>query len=231
MKAWFKQFASAFAVASLLTVGVATAVEAKSYSRSSSFSSKPKSYSSGSRGVVSKPRYSAPKSVAPRKAVVSTPNRPAASVPRSSVSGSPARYRTPANASRPNNTTVIQKNYYGGNNGYRGNGGGYNGGGYGGGMGGGSGLGTSILGGAAGAVGGMMLYDALTEDEGEKSLKMQQEQKLVEEAKDQQARDDKLDQLVESQKEEKAAIEEVQQKTNLIPEPSDDFFKINPANQ
>lgn len=98
-------------------------------------------------------------------------------------------------------------------------------------MGGGAGLGTSIIGGAAGAVGGMMLYDALTDDEGEKALKLQQEQQLVQEAKEQQERDDKLDQLVEGQKEQAEAVQEVQQKTDLIPEPSDDFFKINPANQ
>lgn len=68
--------------------------------------------------------------------------------------------RSPAQFNR---TTVIQKNYYsrGYNSGY--GGGNYNRGGYGGGMGGGSGLGTSLLGGAAGAIGGMMLYNALTD--------------------------------------------------------------------
>ena len=111
---------------------------------------------------------------------------------------------------------MIQKNYYQAPRNYG------HSGSYGGGHGGGSGLGTSILGGAAGAVGGMMLYDALTDDEGEKALKMQQEQKLVDDAKAQQERDDKMDQILENQKE---------AQREHIPEPSDNFFKVNPANQ
>jgi hypothetical protein len=112
---------------------------------------------------------------------------------------------------------VIQKNYYGGGNGYN-RSGGYNGGYSSGGMGGGSGLGTSIVGGAVGAAGGMLLMDALTEDEGEKALKLQQEQIRIEEAKAQQERDDKQDQVAED-------LKEVRKE---LAEPSDAFFKVNP---
>lgn len=205
---WFKQVVGAFAVVSVLGFSMQIPVaEAKSYK--------------SSRSVVSSPKRS---SYRP-KAVVSKPRTAARTVPRSSVYTSPARSRAPASVSRsravrPSNTTVIQKNYYGG-----GNGGGYNGGGYGGGMGGGPGLGTSILGGAAGAVGGMMLYDAFTEDEGEKALKLQQEQKLVQDAKDQQERDDKMTQIEENQQ------RIMEEQREHIPEPSNDFFKIDPANQ
>ncbi|MND52994.1 hypothetical protein D3C80_440190 [compost metagenome] len=94
-------------------------------------------------------------------------------------------------------------------------------------MGGGSGLGTSILGGAAGAVGGMMLMDALTEDEGEKALKLQQEQQKIDAAKEQQQRDDKLDQVLENQKEAAPAAQMLPER-EVIPEPSDNFFKVDP---
>lgn len=139
--------------------------------------------------------------------------------------GAPSRSYAPAPRG---NTTVIQKNYYNGGSGYRGNAGNSYGGGYGGGSGG-IGMGGAILGGAAGAVGGMMLMDALTEDEGEKALKLQQEQKIATEAKEQQARDDKQDQILEGQKEIEQNQERLEDK--MIPEPSDDFFKINPNAQ
>lgn len=78
---------------------------------------------------------------------------------------SPTNYR-----SQPRNVTVIQRNYYGnsygGYNGYnRGYGGGYYGNHYGN-----SGMGTSMLGGALGAFGGMMIYDALTSNNEAKHL-------------------------------------------------------------
>jgi len=78
---------------------------------------------------------------------------------------SPTAYR-----SQPRNVTVIQRNYYGnsygGYNGYnRGYGGGYYGNHYGS-----SGMGTSMLGGALGAFGGMMIYDALTSNNETKHL-------------------------------------------------------------
>jgi hypothetical protein len=120
---------------------------------------------------------------------------------------------------------VIQKNYYGGNSGYN-RGGSYNGGYSSGGMGGGSGLGTSIVGGAVGAAGGMLLMDALTEDEGEKALKLQQEQIKIEEAKAQQERDDKQDQMATDQQHILENQEE--QGEAVIAEPSDSFFKVNP---
>lgn len=168
----FKKLVVAVLAGVVLAVGVATA-EAKSR-----VSSKP----SFSRSV-SKPSYSAPKVVS-KPAYSQTPVSRPATVYRSA----PAR------------TTVIQKNYYGGGNGYNRNyGGSYSGGGYGGSMGGGSGLGTSIVGGAVGAVGGVMLMDALTEDEGEKALRLQQEQIKLEEAKAQQARDDEQAQIAENQ--------------------------------
>lgn len=174
-------------------------------------SSKPSSYSSSSStraATVQKSTYSAPKEV------TSTTNvRNVAPAPRTAA---PSMYRS---APKVQKTTVIQKNYYGGGNrGYNNNG--YsNSGSYGNG---GSGLGTSIVGGAAGAVGGMLLMDALTEDEGEKALKLQQEQIKIEEARAQQERDDKQDQILENQ-------EQLQDEgQTVIPEPSDSFFKVNP---
>jgi hypothetical protein len=187
----FKKLVVAVLAGVVLAVGVATA-EAKSR-----VSSKPS---------FSKPSYSAPK--VSRPAVVSRP-----------VVTRTVTKQTPIYRSAPRNTTVIQKNYYGGNSGYNRGHSGYNsGGGYGGSMGGGSGLGTSIVGGAAGAVGGMLLMDALTEDEGEKALKLQQEQIKIDEAKAQQERDDKQDQILENQEQGEA----------VIAEPSDSFFKVNP---
>ena len=187
--------------------GIADLAEAKSR-----VSSKPSSFSSSSStraATVQRSSYSAP------KAVTSTTNtRNVTSAPAYRTT-SPSVYR-----SAPARTTVIQKNYYGGSNG------GYNhnsGGNYGGGSGG--GLGTSIIGGAVGAAGGMMLMDALTEDEGEKALKLQQEQIKIDEAKAQQERDDKQDQILENQQEAQQAP------VQNIPEPSDSFFKVNPNAQ
>jgi hypothetical protein len=193
----FKKLVVAVLAGVVLAVGVATA-EAKSR-----VSSKPS---------FSKPSYSAPKvsrpSVVSRPAVVSRP-----------VVTRTVTKQTPVYRSAPRNTTVIQKNYYGGNSGYNRGHSGYNsGGGYGGSMAGGSGLGTSIVGGAVGAAGGMLLMDALTEDEGEKALKLQQEQIKIDEAKAQQERDDKQDQILENQEQGEA----------VIAEPSDSFFKVNP---
>lgn len=191
----FKKVIAGVMAGAILCIGVGFA-EAKSR-----VSSKPS---------FSKPSYSAPKvsrpSVVSRPAVVSRP-----------VVTRTVTKQTPVYRSAPRNTTVIQKNYYGGNSGYN-RGGGYNGGYSSGGMGGGSGLGTSIVGGAVGAAGGMLLMDALTEDEGEKALKLQQEQIKIDEAKAQQERDDKQDQILENQEQGEA----------VIAEPSDSFFKVNP---
>lgn len=193
----FKKLAGAVLVGVMLVVGAATA-EAKSR-----VSSKPSSYSSRSvtkAATVQRSSYSAP------KAVTSTTNVRNVTPSRPSVS-----------RSAPQRTTVIQKNYYGGNSGYN-RGGSYGNGGYGGGVSGGSGLGTSIVGGAVGAAGGMLLMDALTEDEGEKALKLQQEQIKIEEARAQQERDDTQEQILENQKEEELRDE-------VAAEP---FFQLNP---
>lgn len=144
--------------------------------------------------------------------------------PKSSVSSKPRQTTAPRRAPAPTaQRPTVQKNYYN-NNSRSYNSGGYRGNNYGGGMGGGGGVGMggAILGGAAGAVGGMMLMDALTEDEGEKALKLQQQQQTVNAAKEEQARDDKMDQILENQK------EAVNSPSKMIPEPSDDFFKVNP---
>lgn len=188
----FKKLVVAVLAGVVLAAGVATA-EAKSR-----VSSKPS---------FSRSSYSAPKVVS-RPSVSSKPAVSSYSAPRVVTK------QTPVYRSAPSRTTVIQKNYYGGGNGYNRN----YGGGYGGGVSGGSGLGTSIVGGAVGAAGGMMLMDALTEDEGEKALKLQQEQIRIEEAKAQQERDDKQDQILENQKE-----EELREEVSNEP-----FFKLNP---
>jgi hypothetical protein len=170
--------------------------------------------------VSSKPSisrsYSAPKVVS-RPAVVSKPY----SAPSTTRVVSK---QTPVYRSAPQKTTVIQKNYYGGGNGYRnGNyGGNYGGGGY---SGGGSGLGTSIVGGAVGAAGGMMLMDALTEDEGEKALKLQEEQARIEEAEAQQERDDKQEALVEGQHQILENQKEEELREEVVADP---FFQLSP---
>lgn len=170
----FKKLVVGILAGAVLVVGVATA-EAKSR-----VSSKPS---------FSKPSYSQPKVVS-RPAVVSKPY--VAPTTRVVTKQTPV-YRAPAQK-----TTIIQKNYYGGGNrGYSNNG--YsNSGSYGSG---GAGMGSSIVGGAVGAVGGVMLLDALTEDEGEKALKLQEQERLVEEAKAQQARDDEQAQIAAQQQE------------------------------
>jgi hypothetical protein len=193
---------------------------------------KSKSSSSSSRGIGRSGPYTRPATTpkyTDNSAVKSKPNTPYSGQsatdgyrkPNTPYNGAQTRPRTYPAPKHSGNTTVIQKNYYNGGSSNYNRGGGSYGGGYGGGSGG-AGVGTAILGGAAGAVGGMMLIDALTEDEGEKALKLQQEQKIADEAKAQQERDDKQDQILEGQKE----IEQRQEQ--MIPEPSDDFFKVNP---
>lgn len=197
----FKKLVVAVLAVAVLAAGAVTA-EAKSR-----VSSKPSSYSSRSvtkAATVQRSSYSAP------KAVTSTTNV------RNVAPSRPTVYR-----SAPQKTTVIQKNYYGGNSGYNRNSGSYGGGSYGGS--GGSGVGTAIVGGAAGAVGGMLLMDALTEDEGEKALKLQQEQIKIEEARAQQEHDDKQDQILENQKEEEVREEKLREEVAADP-----FFKLNP---
>lgn len=115
------------------------------------------------------------------------------------------KYRMPQSQPRP----VIQKNYY--QSAPRNYGGGMGGGG-------GAGLGTSILGGAAGAVGGMMLYNALSgPSSGDKALQMQKEERIIQDAKEEQARDDKLERIEQKL--------DAQQAPALIP-PQDPFYQL-----
>lgn len=173
------------------------------------------------------------RSYSPKKSTISKPSaatrsnwdraraRPTAKTYNTPKSVAPQSTRVPAR-----NTTVIQKNYYNTVN-HRGyNSPMYGGGGYGG-MGGGSGLGTSILGGAAGAVGGMMLYDALTTDEGEKALKMQEQQQVVQEAKEEQARDDKLEQIEQNQEK---ILEGQEKAQEVIPPRQPTFYDLDLKN-
>jgi len=137
------------------------------------------------RSRVSSKGYSSSKSYSSGRSYNRSPSR---SFSRPSVQSRPA-----ARASQTQRP-IVQKNYY--NNGGMG-GGGYQGrmGGYGG-----PGIGTSILGGAAGAVGGMMLYDALKGSGSNKeAAQLQREQALVQNAKEQQHRDDKMDQMEQKQ--------------------------------
>jgi len=84
--------------------------------------------------------------------------------------------------------------------------------------GGGAGLGTSILGGAAGAVGGMMLYNALSgPSSGDKALQMQKEERIIQDAKEEQARDDKLERIEQKL--------DAQQAPALIP-PQEPFYQL-----
>lgn len=115
------------------------------------------------------------------------------------------KYRMPQSRPRP----VIQKNYY--QSAPRSYGGGMGGGG-------GAGLGTSILGGAAGAVGGMMLYNALSgPSSGDKALQMQKEERIIQDAKEEQARDDKLERIEQKL--------DAQQAPALIP-PQEPFYQL-----
>lgn len=115
------------------------------------------------------------------------------------------KYRMPQSRPRP----VIQKNYY--QSAPRSYGGGMGGGG-------GAGLGTSILGGAAGAVGGMMLYNALSGPRsGDKALQMQKEERIIQDAKEEQARDDKLERIEQKL--------DAQQAPALIP-PQEPFYQL-----
>lgn len=129
----------------------------------------------GSPKVSSKPAVSnapsvwgKPKAVTPK--VVSTPRAPAR------VVASPVRKVASPVAARKT-VVVKQYNYYGGNRGYYNSGyGSYNNYGYGGYGYNGGGMGSTIVGSAIGAVAGNALYDAMTEDEGEKALKLAQQQ-------------------------------------------------------
>lgn len=115
------------------------------------------------------------------------------------------KYRMPQSRPRP----VIQKNYS--QSAPRSYGGGMGGGG-------GAGLGTSILGGAAGAVGGMMLYNALSgPSSGDKALQMQKEERIIQDAKEEQARDDKLERIEQKL--------DAQQAPALIP-PQEPFYQL-----
>lgn len=114
-------------------------------------------------GWGSKPKATTPK-------VVSTPRAPAR------VVSAPARKVSSPIASRKT-VVVKQYNYYGGNRGYYNSGyGSYNNYGYGGYGYNSGGMGSTIVGSAIGAVAGNALYDAMTEDEGEKALKLVQQQ-------------------------------------------------------
>lgn len=130
---------------------------------------------------------------------------------KKSYSSHSARSRTPYTArkrySRPTSTykrPVIQKNYY--QNPPRSYGRSS------------PGLGTSILGGAAGAVGGMMLYNALSgPSSGDKALQMQKEERIIQDAKEEQARDDKLERIEQKL--------DAQQAPALIP-PQEPFYQL-----
>lgn len=168
----FKAFLIGFLVVAFLSV-VATSAEARSRVSSKGYSSS-KSYSSSSRGFGRSGPYTRPQSRVQSRPVAPSRN-----------------YTRPQQSQRP----IVQKNYYNNN-------GGMGGGGYRGGMGGyqGPGIGTSILGGAAGAVGGMMLYDALKGSGSNKeAAQLQRDQALIQNAKEQQARDDKMDQMEQKQ--------------------------------
>lgn len=103
---------------------------------------------------------------------------------------SPTAYR-----SQPRNVTVIQRNYYGGNSyGYnRGYGGGYGGSYYGN-----SGMGSSMLGSFTGTLGGMMLFHALTTPHSTAAggMNAAQTQAMLDNAKQDQRIEDKLDLLL-----------------------------------
>ena len=106
---------------------------------------------------------------------------------------SPTAYR-----SQPRKVTVIQRNYYGnsygGYNGYnRGYGGGYGGSYYGN-----SGMGSSMLGSFAGTMGGLMLFNALTapHNTGAGGMTAAQTQAMLDNAKQDQRIEDKLDLLL-----------------------------------
>lgn len=194
----FKAFWIGFFVVAFLSV-VATSAEARSRVSNKGYSSS-KSYSAGRGFGSSTSRYT---------------GRPGPSVNRRPVA--PQRsYTRPQQNQRP----IVQKNYY--NNGNMG------GGGYRGGMGGyqGPGIGTSILGGAAGAVGGMMLYDALKGSGSNKeAAQLQREQALVQDAKEQQARDDKMEQMDKKQDQ---ILQNQQQQ--LLP-PQEPFYQLGGQHQ
>lgn len=158
-------------------------------SRSSSFSSSRSSYNSYSRPKAIAPArsatpYSRPAQITRSMPSVAPVRRPTASTPYRGQSatdgyrkpvtpyGNRSAYRAPArqvssplasrNSYAPRNTTIINRNYYGGNSNFGSYGRGHYGGGYGGGMmgGGGPGLGSMLLAGAGGAIVGNMLYNS-----------------------------------------------------------------------
>lgn len=214
----------AILIASALVFGVVSVADAKSRVSSSSRSS----YSS-SRSYSSPKSYAAPKAAAPSKptmkslgfgkpASTQTASRPTASVSpsktttsggwfsRKNVSSSPATsYKAPPRKvsspsqyrSQPQrNVTVIQRNYYGGNNGYSR---GYNSGnyGYGGGYYGrsGGGMGDAFI----GAMGGMMVYNALFNNHGSSHSGGGASAAQIEQAKQDQRIEDKLDRVLDQQ--------------------------------
>ena len=210
----------------LLAVTVVSVADAKSRSSSSrsSFSAS-KSYSVSSKPAASKPSYNGgaffsnkvdtkPKpALNLNKAPTAVQSKPTLkslgfTKPTQTVKAPTKVVSTPAKTvvtrkvvspvrtvQRPKNVTVIQKNYYSGGaygrSGYnRGYGGGYYGPQYGN-----SGMGASIAGGALGAFGGMMLYDALTDDK-QGAMTAAQTQAIVDNAKQDQRIEDKLDALL-----------------------------------
>lgn len=215
----------AILIASALVFGIAGVADAKSRvssSSRSSFSSSrsysaPKTYAAPKAAAPSKPTM---KSLGFGKpASTQTVSRPAVSVSpskttttsggwfsRKNVSSSPTpAYKTPARKvsspvayrSQPQrNVTVIQRNYYGGNNGYSR---GYNSGnyGYGGGYYGrsGGGMGDAFI----GTMGGMMMYNALFNNHGSSHSSGGASAAQIEQAKQDQRIEDKLDRVLDQQ--------------------------------
>ena len=134
--------------------------------------------SSGSSSTSSSRSSSYRSSTPARKPAASTYTSPNKAATKSNLYGTPykAAPARPAQVNKTvvNKTTVINQ-----------------GGGMGGGVGGGSGIGGALIGGAVGGIGGAMLYDAMTDDEGasKEQVQAQVDEALAKERAAQQAAD------------------------------------------